>query len=120
MGRVASSTRAIGTEASEFTRRWWPQTETAKAWIAQAEAGEEGPADKARKALVRLYQHHLRHLFWAAGSISPMTGTSLARFRSGLSDVAAADWQASEQGCDRVGFAADKKRPLARLGWFLR
>jgi hypothetical protein len=26
----------------KFTRRCWPQTEIAKAWIAQAEAGEGG------------------------------------------------------------------------------
>jgi mannose-6-phosphate isomerase len=45
----------------KFTRRCWPQTEIAKAWIAQAEAGEKGAADEARKALVRLYQHYMRH-----------------------------------------------------------
>jgi mannose-6-phosphate isomerase len=43
------------------TRRLWPQTEIAKAWIAQAEAGEEGAADKARAALARLERHYLRH-----------------------------------------------------------
>jgi mannose/cellobiose epimerase-like protein (N-acyl-D-glucosamine 2-epimerase family) len=45
----------------KFTRRCWPQTEIAKAWIAQAEAGEQGAADEARNALVRLYRHYLRH-----------------------------------------------------------
>lgn len=45
----------------KFTRRCWPQTEIAKAWIAQAEAGEQGAADQARDALVRLYRHYLRH-----------------------------------------------------------
>jgi mannose/cellobiose epimerase-like protein (N-acyl-D-glucosamine 2-epimerase family) len=43
------------------TRRLWPQTEIAKAWIAQAESGEEGAADKARGALARLERHYLRH-----------------------------------------------------------
>ncbi len=43
------------------TRRLWPQTEIAKAWIAQAESGEEGAADKARAALARLERHYLRH-----------------------------------------------------------
>jgi mannose-6-phosphate isomerase len=45
----------------KFTRRCWPQTEIAKAWIAQAEAGEPGAADEARIALVRMYQHYLLH-----------------------------------------------------------
>lgn len=45
----------------KFTRRCWPQTEIAKAWIAQAEAGEQGAADEARDALVRLYRYYLRH-----------------------------------------------------------
>jgi mannose/cellobiose epimerase-like protein (N-acyl-D-glucosamine 2-epimerase family) len=45
----------------KFTRRCWPQTEVAKAWIAQAEAGEPGAADQAREALARLYRHYLRH-----------------------------------------------------------
>jgi mannose/cellobiose epimerase-like protein (N-acyl-D-glucosamine 2-epimerase family) len=43
------------------TRRPWPQTEMAKAWIAQAEAGEAGAADEARAALARLERHYLRH-----------------------------------------------------------
>jgi len=45
----------------KFTRRCWPQTEIAKAWIAQAEAGEPDAADQAREALGRLYRHYLRH-----------------------------------------------------------
>ena len=43
------------------TRRLWPQTEMAKAWIAQAEAGEAGAAEQARAALLRLERHYLRH-----------------------------------------------------------
>lgn len=43
------------------SRRLWPQTEIAKAWIAQAESGEEGAADAARAALARLERHYLRH-----------------------------------------------------------
>lgn len=43
------------------TRRLWPQTEIAKAWIAQAETGEPGAVDEALKALDRLHQHYLRH-----------------------------------------------------------
>src|SRR5437868_15102522 len=43
------------------TRRLWPQTEIAKAWIAQAEAGEAGAADEARAALVRLERYYLSH-----------------------------------------------------------
>jgi mannose-6-phosphate isomerase len=43
------------------TRRLWPQTEMAKAWIAQAESGEEGAADQARAALARLQRHYLSH-----------------------------------------------------------
>jgi mannose/cellobiose epimerase-like protein (N-acyl-D-glucosamine 2-epimerase family) len=46
---------------SKHTRRCWPQTEIAKAWIAQAEAGEAGAADEARAALARLQQHYLTH-----------------------------------------------------------
>ena len=45
----------------KFTRRLWPQTEIAKAWLAQAEAGEAGAADEALEALARLYRHYLRH-----------------------------------------------------------
>jgi mannose-6-phosphate isomerase len=43
------------------TRRLWPQTEMAKAWIAQAEAGEAGASDEARAALARLERHYLSH-----------------------------------------------------------
>ena len=43
------------------TRRLWPQTELAKAWIAQAESGEAGAADEARAALARLERHYLCH-----------------------------------------------------------
>jgi mannose/cellobiose epimerase-like protein (N-acyl-D-glucosamine 2-epimerase family) len=43
------------------TRRLWPQTEIAKAWIAQAEAGEPGAAGEALDALVRLHRHYLSH-----------------------------------------------------------
>ena len=43
------------------TRRLWPQTEIAKAWIAQAEAGEPGAADEALEALARLHRQYLRH-----------------------------------------------------------
>jgi mannose/cellobiose epimerase-like protein (N-acyl-D-glucosamine 2-epimerase family) len=45
----------------KFTRRLWPQTEIAKAWIAQTETGELGAAEEAREALVRLYRHYLMH-----------------------------------------------------------
>jgi mannose/cellobiose epimerase-like protein (N-acyl-D-glucosamine 2-epimerase family) len=43
------------------SRRCWPQTEIAKAWIAQAESGEAGAADEARAALSRLERHYLSH-----------------------------------------------------------
>jgi mannose/cellobiose epimerase-like protein (N-acyl-D-glucosamine 2-epimerase family) len=43
------------------TRRLWPQTEIAKAWIAQAETSEEGAEQKALEALARLEQNYLRH-----------------------------------------------------------
>jgi mannose-6-phosphate isomerase len=43
------------------SRRCWPQTEIAKAWIAQAESGEADAADAARAALRRLEKFHLRH-----------------------------------------------------------
>lgn len=43
------------------TRRLWPQTEIAKAWIAQAESGAAGAAEEARAALVRLERHYLSH-----------------------------------------------------------
>jgi mannose-6-phosphate isomerase len=43
------------------TRRLWPQVELAKAFIAQAEAGDAGAAEEARTALVRLERHYLNH-----------------------------------------------------------
>jgi len=43
------------------TRRLWPQTELAKAFIAQAETGEAGAAEEARAALARLERHYLSH-----------------------------------------------------------
>jgi mannose/cellobiose epimerase-like protein (N-acyl-D-glucosamine 2-epimerase family) len=46
---------------TKYTRRLWPQTEIAKAWIAQAEAGEQGAAEEAREALARLYRCYLCH-----------------------------------------------------------
>lgn len=62
------------------TRRLWPQTEIAKAWIAQAEAGEAGAADEARAALSRLERHYLSH---------PVTGGWYDQFdRDGNSLVA--------------------------------
>jgi N-acyl-D-glucosamine 2-epimerase len=51
---------AVG-KIRKFTRRCWPQTEIAKAWIAQAEAGEPGAADEAKAALDRLHRYYLRH-----------------------------------------------------------
>src|SRR5256885_2014350 len=50
-----------GGNIRRHTRRLWPQTEIAKAWIAQAEAGEAGAADEARAALARLERHYLSH-----------------------------------------------------------
>jgi mannose/cellobiose epimerase-like protein (N-acyl-D-glucosamine 2-epimerase family) len=51
---------AVG-NTRRHSRRLWPQTELAKAWIAQAEAGEAGAAEEARAALSRLERHYLRH-----------------------------------------------------------
>jgi mannose-6-phosphate isomerase len=48
-------------QVEKFTRRLWPQTEIAKAWIAQAEAGDDNAPDEARQALVRLHRHYLNH-----------------------------------------------------------
>jgi mannose-6-phosphate isomerase len=63
------------------TRRLWPQTEMAKAWLAQAEAGEAGAAGEARSALARLDRHYLRH---------PVVGGWYDQFdRDGASMVAA-------------------------------
>jgi mannose-6-phosphate isomerase len=46
---------------TKSTRRCWPQTEHAKAWIAQAESNEAGAADEARAALALLKKHYLDH-----------------------------------------------------------
>jgi mannose/cellobiose epimerase-like protein (N-acyl-D-glucosamine 2-epimerase family) len=43
------------------TRRLWPQTEIAKAYVAQAETSEPGAEDEAKRALVRLERHYLSH-----------------------------------------------------------
>jgi mannose-6-phosphate isomerase len=51
----------VGGNIRRHSRRLWPQTEIAKAWIAQAESGGAGAADKARAALVRLERHYLSH-----------------------------------------------------------
>ena len=45
----------------KFTRRLWPQTEIAKAWIAQTEAGKHGAQDEAYQALARVHRHYLCH-----------------------------------------------------------
>jgi mannose-6-phosphate isomerase len=45
----------------QFTRRLWPQTQIAKAWIAQAEAGEQGAEGEAWQALARMLRNYLRH-----------------------------------------------------------
>jgi mannose-6-phosphate isomerase len=53
-----------GNAAGQITkpsRRCWPQTELAKAWIAQAEGGEAGAEDEARAALTLLKTHYLDH-----------------------------------------------------------
>lgn len=46
---------------TQTTRKLWPQTELAKAWVAQAEGGEEGAAVEARQALARLQALYLNH-----------------------------------------------------------
>jgi mannose/cellobiose epimerase-like protein (N-acyl-D-glucosamine 2-epimerase family) len=59
----------------------WPQTEIAKAWIAQAEGGDAGAAEQARAALWRLERHYLSH---------PVSGGWYDQFdRDGRSLVAA-------------------------------
>jgi mannose-6-phosphate isomerase len=45
----------------QATRRLWPQTEIAKAFIAQAETSEAGAEDEAKRALLRLKTHYLNH-----------------------------------------------------------
>jgi mannose/cellobiose epimerase-like protein (N-acyl-D-glucosamine 2-epimerase family) len=59
-GCLLDEGRADG-RIAKSTRRLWPQTEIAKAWLAQFEAGEQAAADEARDALVRLYRHYLCH-----------------------------------------------------------
>jgi len=51
----------VAGKITKATRRCWPQTEIAKAWMAQAESGDAGAADEARQALVRLQRHYLDH-----------------------------------------------------------
>jgi mannose-6-phosphate isomerase len=41
--------------------RCWPQTELARAWMAQAESGIPGASDAALDALVRVERYYLRH-----------------------------------------------------------
>jgi mannose/cellobiose epimerase-like protein (N-acyl-D-glucosamine 2-epimerase family) len=48
-------------EITRASRRCWPQTEFAKAWIAQAESGEAGADEQARAALRLLKTHYLDH-----------------------------------------------------------
>lgn len=48
-------------EIKRHSQRCWPQTEIAKAWIAQAESGEAGAAGEARAALLRLERYYLSH-----------------------------------------------------------
>lgn len=43
------------------TRRLWPQTEIAKAWIAQAEAGDFGAREQSLDALLRMHKFYLCH-----------------------------------------------------------
>ncbi|MBN9040844.1 MAG: mannose-6-phosphate isomerase [Rhizobiales bacterium 62-47] len=48
-------------QITRSSQRCWPQTELAKALIAQTEAGEAGAAEAAREALARLEKRYLRH-----------------------------------------------------------
>jgi mannose-6-phosphate isomerase len=48
-------------QIKRHSRRCWPQTEIAKAWIAQAAAGEAGADAEARAALLRLDHYYLSH-----------------------------------------------------------
>ncbi|MGB6082532.1 MAG: AGE family epimerase/isomerase [Xanthobacteraceae bacterium] len=41
--------------------RCWPQTELARAWMAQAESGVPGASDAALEALARVERYYLRH-----------------------------------------------------------
>lgn len=43
------------------TRRCWPQTEIAKAYIAQAQSGDSHATSEAGEAIVRLIRHYLTH-----------------------------------------------------------
>jgi mannose/cellobiose epimerase-like protein (N-acyl-D-glucosamine 2-epimerase family) len=45
------------------TRRTWPQTELAKAWLAEAETGRQGAAEAARVALAAVTDHYLDRPF---------------------------------------------------------
>ncbi|WP_112662740.1 AGE family epimerase/isomerase [Microvirga flavescens] len=47
------------------TRRLWPQTELAKAWLVEAEIGREGALDQAVKSLSALWDHYLAKPFTA-------------------------------------------------------
>ncbi|MEZ5476385.1 MAG: AGE family epimerase/isomerase [Thiolinea sp.] len=49
------------TSMCTYLRRLWPQTEIAKAWIAQAEFPGEGRGGRKGNALARLERHYLRH-----------------------------------------------------------
>ncbi|MFC0239704.1 AGE family epimerase/isomerase [Rhodopseudomonas telluris] len=46
---------------TKSTRRCWPQTELAKAWLAQAQHGVAGAEQAARTALQSLYSNYLCH-----------------------------------------------------------
>jgi mannose-6-phosphate isomerase len=48
-------------QITKSSRRCWPQTELAKAWIAQAESGEAGADEEACAALALLQKHYLDH-----------------------------------------------------------
>lgn len=48
-------------EVRQASRRVWPQTELAKAWLAETEAGDPGAPEEARAALRRLKAHFLDH-----------------------------------------------------------
>ena len=59
-GCVVDAGDAAG-NITRSSRRLWPQTEMAKAWIAQAEGGEAGATEEALMALSRFERHYLRH-----------------------------------------------------------
>lgn len=48
-------------QVRKASRRLWPQTEIAKAFMAQAETGEAGAKEEARQALLRIDRHYLDH-----------------------------------------------------------